>query len=451
MGEQKQHANACSREWRTALGWILLGYGVSLVSLNFGFLILLSPALSCALLWLGARKLRRENDGFQVFWALVLCRIAYSTVTLLGQASSRFLLLDQLLLAMLSLLLQLSMMLAFWVGYRKLCQKLGQPAGNQFLWLFLLTAALWVLTLPGLEMGFLALPLLLLILLLLYRQWHHGSSLPVTEDLFQPAPCFPRSGLAIAGYLAAAGGALLLVMLLGNRLPMNWHLLPDRPADAQLIAQELIDGGMPEAVAADLSDGDLYRLAGGEILQVDNYSDRQSDTRNNAQDVFELTQVVLQTGSQEISVITHFSWLEPPRYRFTDALTLDILAPGYEVRDVGLSTWLYATDDGISYTSRPFFQGLRTTDHNYAERLLDKAQICALFSLPQDGTDLRGYVLYPLKNSGIDENAPWTPPVFAYHHQHAFWNYPACTPLDNEALMGNGPFFSHFFAFPRVN
>lgn len=130
MGEQKQHTTGCSREWRTALGWILLGYGVSLVSLNFGFLILLSPALSCALLWLGARKLRRENAGFRVFWALVLCRIAYSTVTLVGQASFRFLLLDQLLLAGLSLLLQLSTMLAFWAGYRKLCQKLGQPAGN---------------------------------------------------------------------------------------------------------------------------------------------------------------------------------------------------------------------------------------------------------------------------------------------------------------------------------
>lgn len=183
-------------------------------------------------------------------------------------------------------------------------------------------------------------------------------------------------------------------VLWGQQYPMDWQ--PDQPVTkgAENVRQELIALGVPENVAADLSQEDLLQLRGVESAEV-------IQNTINAESVTETT--VTLTFPEGTKKLMHFCWEETLAFRGTEAfaITFDRIIDG-EQEYQSFGRLLYDRNGETMWggfysksveTYYRFGLGYQYGQHQMAT---------ATFSFPFGSENCRGYIVV----DAVAENVP---------------------------------------------
>lgn len=248
--------------WRTAMGQVLWGMGLTTITLNFLYLDYLLPALGTVLLVLGFRTLRRENAALR--WGYILSLAALAT-RYMGYVLSALPLEAGYVPAYITAAVQLALYVCLWRGMVGVSRAAGaeKPAVPAAGAMAVFYAVLLVLAFIGLEGWLLVLPLLVLYMLLLRSMVRLSRALADTGYAITAAPVRLPGWAVLWGSLAALLAAVLLAMCLGQRCAMDWQVRDDAP-QAAAARQELLDKGFPQEVLEDLTAAELLQLDGAE-------------------------------------------------------------------------------------------------------------------------------------------------------------------------------------------
>lgn len=437
--------------WKRAMHRIVWGIGLTTCTLDVWIIKYLMLAVGTVLLWLGFRALRRENRCFTACWVISLIQAAFQFAGLILNATIWGSELDLRWLSYFGLLLPLIQYICLWQGIIEVRRRAGQPAearaAGALIWFYLVLAALALLNVQGL----IVVGALLVVYILILRSL---AKLPHLLDeagyQVQPAPVRVSDGRILVIWFVALLICIPTATLLFGRYPMEWTPRPaGEQAGLEEIRSNLVELGVPEQVADDLSAEDLSSLEGALRVEVDvteepfnNGREVRVTSGNYTQihteyDVKELkvTNLAVELPGKRWQIIHHFQWQVQPKYRTTECIVLWPAARtsirGYQMEGTVTGRLLYDMDGTTylgdyyrlsveDYTTNSFMMG---TEENHWPM--------ALFSLPLDGENCRGYLTYPM-SAGADSKIlkSW----MNYTHQVGFWNYPLMTAEEYEKL-----------------
>lgn len=434
--------------WRMAMRRVVVGLGLTTVTLNFLYLQYLLPAIGVLFLWQGFRTLRRENRWLRLCWLLSLVRLVLFFLTTVRAATVYYSLDPWNWATYTGAFLNLILYFALWRGLLAVQVKAGQPAsapaaGALVIWYCCLFPLAWInLT------GWLAVLPILIIYIVILRQL---ARLPALLDhsgyVVHAAPVRLSDGWAGILWGAALVISLIAASALLCRYPMTWTPAdPNEQAGLGEIRDHLAELGYPEEALADLSADDLAACDGALSVTVDiseepmNNGRRVTSTNGNVNhvstvyDVYELklTSVAVELPGQEWRIFHHFLWQDEPDLRTTESI---LLWTAYHDRDDWLpsgelSGRLLYDREGVTYTGAYYL--LEESSYSYDTLFFGTTSgrdPVAAFSLPLRGDRCRGYVAYGaleleeehLLNSWIN-----------YTHQVGSINYPFRSALETE-------------------
>lgn len=435
--------------WKRAIRRIVWGIGLTTCTLNFWIIQYLMVAVGTVLLWLGFRALRRENRCFTVCWVISLIEAALQFTGFILNATIWG---SEHPLSWLSysiLLLPLIQYICLWQGIIEVRRRAGQPpkagAAGALIWFYLVLVALALLNVQGLIIVGALLVIYILILRSLSKFAH---LLDEAGYQVQPAPVRVSDRSIWIIWFAALLICIPTATLLFGRYPMDWFPRPEgEQAGLEAVRSHLVELGMPEQVTDDLSAEDLSSLE--EALRVE--VEITEEPFNDGQEVrtsmgtytyvhteyvvkeMKVTNLAVELPGKRWQIIHHFQWQVQPQYHTTECIVLWPAArtsiEGYRMDGTVTGRLLYDMDGTTylgdyyrlnveDYTTDSIFWG--TTENQWP---------MALFSLPLDGENCRGYLTYEVKV--LDEG--WILNSWMnYTHQVGFWNYPLMTAEEHE-------------------
>ena len=415
--------------WREPLWRVCWGLALTTITLNFLYLQYILPALGVVLLYLGFRALWRENGWFQLGYGLsALLLLGRGTVTVL-QATPATQWLSSQYGSLVGVALSLGAWLlyfALWRGLKGVFRKGGQTprtrsAGGLVVWYGL------VLLLALVDSAGPLIWLLLLLWVLLLRGLYRTSrALDQAGYAIAPAPVRFSEQRVILVWLGLLLAAVLTCLFLFRRFPVNAS--PTRlEAGQETLRAELVDLGFPEEVLADLTDEEVALLEGADSVVIqENFSSPASAGWDSA-DALELqglnaTFLMVTLPSGRAGFVYWFSWDQPPRSRLTDGLevlpSMDFDSQSMRASPKGRLLWqqdgqtlqaeLAPARSGSVTSSSPVIWG-------------DYSCFDVYVSLPDQGTNIRGYLVWTL--DGFWTSTNWNAQV-NYVHQTSPLIYP---------------------------
>ena len=407
--------------WHSAMGKLLWGLGLLTFRLHLWYLPYLLPLLGAALLYLGARRLRRTNAGFRWTWRLSLVKIFWQVIFLVTAATRLGTLLEAgpafWMVSAVGCGLDFLLLLALRRGIRGAFLDLdGKPPRDWLLpglaaWLGTLALAVWA-TLEPVPAGGMAvlwtrgLGAAVLYGLLLWLLSRQGRALERRGYQIVPAPARCRDGAVIA--LVLLGTVLLTVpaAVWGARTPAPAGTAVGT-TDLEAVRAHLEDLGMPETLAADLSREEL-RLCEGAVAVHESTNHLLNGDPAAPQDLgggtVDLQSWAVVLPDQSIRFFLTFQWLELPDLSIQEAVWAD---PDSGKAFTDLTARLTWTEDGtrlaadlpVSLAGGQKAEELTEEQLWWYEEELKRLgrlqyQPYALFSLPKGGEAVRGYLAY---------------------------------------------------------
>lgn len=437
--------------WKRAIHRIVWGIGLTTCTLNFWIIRYLMVAVGTVLLWLGFRALRRENRCFTVCWVISLIEAAFQFVGFILNATIWGSEHPLIWLSYFGLLIPLIQYICLWQGIIEVRRRAGQPpkagAAGALIWFYLVLAALGLLNIQGLMIVGTLLVIYILVLRSLSKFAH---LLDEAGYQVQPAPVRVSDRSIWIIWFAALLGCISAATLLFGRYPMEWSHRPEgEQAGLEEVRSHLVELGVPEQVADDLSAEDLSSLEGALRVEVEvteepfnngrevrvtsgNYTELRTEY-----DVKELkvTNLAVELPGRRWQVIHHFQWQAQPKYRTTECIALKTAAragvEGIHMEGTITGRLLYDMD-GTTYLGDYYRLGVEAfTSNSILKDSTEKRLFMALFSMPLDGENCRGYLTYPM-SAGEDRKIlkSW----MNYTHQVGFWNYPLMTAEEYEKM-----------------
>lgn len=404
--------------WRQAMNRILAGLTLVTITLNFWNLNTILPALGHILMLLGLRTLRQENRWFTVGFGLSILRAAWMAASIFF--NSTIFSPDLAILQYLNILLDFAFLLCLRCGIRAVQIKAGMEAR--------VASANWLLVFYCI-MVFLALQnytgILGWILVAVY--------VLVIRGLVRLSRALDDSGYAISAapvrfsdrtVKIACAAAIALAMAVGylffSQYPMDWSEQKETSAEAEEIKDTLLALGFPADVLNDLADEDLlncvdaaavisdteiYNISrtGGEPLS---YTITGPDGLPETHTEFiarelRMTHAAVQLDRERDTwvIFHHFRWLEEPDFRGTEALQIwpTSRLDGWSQAS-GYTGRVLCEMDGTTHTAPYYSLGAvtGTSTSVFWENQISTDGI-AVFSLPRDAENGRGYVSYTIK------------------------------------------------------
>ncbi len=449
--------------WKKAMSRVLVGLALNAVTLNFGWLNYILPAIGTILLMLGFRALRHENKWFRSCFILSIIHAAYFfssmilNTTIIQSAVYASQITQVLTIANLALLL--IEFVCLWRGFISVQQKVNLPphargAAALIVW-YALMCVLGLIRYSGLIIAGAMLVGYVFIIRSLYKLSQeldeagyaiHPASLKVTDRSI----VFSLVSLLLAGFICG--------YTFGGSYPMEWTALdPAEHTDVVDIKSRLISLGFPEYVLNDISAEDIAACEGAMQVVVDVTDEPVNDGRiveteygsgsnryivqDTVYDVKELriTGVGVQIpGERERWIIFHhFLWTADPGFHGTESIQL---WPAYRDLSEG---WISAGDvtgrvlynaNGETFAADYFFLGSRTYTSNssfWGEQ--SNTDVFAAFSMPRNSEKQRGYVAYPVDE--VQDGyiiSSW----FNYTHQKSWFQYPVMTAMEKRIANG---------------
>ena len=453
--------------WKRAMKRVLMGLALNTVTLNFWCLNYILPAIGMVLVLLGFRTLRRENRWLRSCFIITAIRCAYFFPFLILNTmpiqSTVYASPVISVLSALNLGLQFALFFSLWRGLRAVQEKAGlTPGAGGAVALMVLFVVLCLLGLIQYS-GWLIFGVMIASYFFILRSlWKLSKELDEAGYAVQTAPV-KVPDLAVAITISA----VLFVgcacgYLFGGRYPMDWNEMSATEHDSvEEIKEHLLELGFPEYVLNALTAEEITACEGALQIVVDVYDHpanegRQVTTKEPGEpgsgvDWRYVTKTVYDEKELRITgvgvqipgereqwiIIHHFLWTTNPGFYGTESIQL---WPAYRNTKQG---WGSAGDvtgrvlydkDGTTYTAPYYSLGEQTFTSNsifWGEQT--STDIFATFSMPRNGENHRGYVMYPIIEM---QDGYITDCWINYTHQCTWMQYPAVTAM--EKRMTNG-------------
>lgn len=426
--------------WRRAMHRIVWGIGLTTCTLNVWNLDTAMLMVGTVMLWLGFRTLRRENRWFTACWGISLIEVVFRLAVFILNATTTWgAEYSHGWLTYFVLLLPLVQYICLWQAIKEVRRRAGQPvearAAGALIWFYLVLTALALLNVQGL----IFVVAILVIYILILRSLNKFSNL-LDEAGYQVQPALVRISDRSIWILWCV--ALLVCIttapILFGRYPMEWSPRPEgEQAGLEEVRANLVELGMPEQVADDLSPEDLSAMEGA--IQVEVFQDEMSFPLENWGEICLGTNLAVKLPGGRWKIIHHFQWQTGPRYRTTECIAVSAADPGgYHMEELLTGRLLYDRD-GTTYVGDYYRLSLEK-DRPTALAAADRQQRVwpvALFSLPLRGENCRGYLMYEVEALVGDGYMLYS--YMNYTHQISLWNYPLETAQQQggQGIMGD--------------
>lgn len=445
------------KPWRKAMNRILWGTGLTTLTLNFLNLDTILPGIGIILMVLGYRTLRNENKWFKAAYFIAIARALWfcmsvffhSTVLTEGTAIEDFLVLGTYIWQIPLFISLLSLR----NGIRSVQKKVGLPAHGGT-GLLIWYVAIFLLALVSFQ-GLIIWVLLIGYICILRGLYKLSKELDEAGYSVSPAPVKTSDKAITIGYAAVLSILLAVGYLFFSHYPMNWTPAEIKvSSQTEAIAQELMDLGFPETVLQDMTDEEILACDGATfvLVQVRDYDIKQNRGIGTQEEIdngkialitpdqgeanirFTFIGVKFGDERERWKLIQHFEWLTDTEFCGTEAIQMwpaDRL-DGWSM-DTDVTGRILYDKEGTTYTSDYHFLG----DVSYQKSgfLADMIgqynnhDVFATFSLPEDGTRQRGYLMYDIleMNDGCIIDS-W----FNYIHQRSQFQFPVKSAMEYE-------------------
>lgn len=409
--------------WKKSMNRILWGVGLTTLTLNFWNLDTILPGIGLIIALLGFRSLRKENAWFSLAYILTILRVVWFVICVFFHATvyaGEPEILNMLQLGSYGMLLPgFGVLLALRNGIRRVQIKAGlQPHGGTGL-------VIWygILLILGLirYTGIAAWGLLVAYFFMIRNLALMSKELDEAGYMIVPAPV-KWSDLTLKLLYTAC---LVIVLLIGycfcNHHPMDWQVWhPEEKESTEEIRQELMDLGFPQHILADMTNADIQTLEGADFVlvkQVDFDVDQNARIRTSeelkehrgngisedqGQRQLRTTFIGVRFPGEpeQWTIIHHFAWLTERQFCGTEAIQM-------WPADQQVDAWRRISEfrgrvlydhNKITYASDYHSLGETTYEATSIAVALTgqttSTDVYATFSLPSEGKNQRGYVLY---------------------------------------------------------
>jgi len=380
--------------WRGAMRSIFIGIALSVLTFGFVFPDLLLNTASVVLMYLGFRSMRKENRWFAWGYRLTLVLMVSALVrfaigsTIWNTAITQSV--PGQIFGYLLNAVMLFVMLCVRQGIRQVQKQADIDSDTRHLTVAM-AVYLAVVALPLLpwsqarEFGILGATVAFV--WLLYKAYRNMGE---AGYAIHPA-AVKLSKVSI--WLIAAGLAVVCVVtgfLFFRQYPMQWEKKESSvSAQAEAIREDLIALGMPQNIAADLSEADLLELEGAEKI----YAKIQSNPNDPVS--FNYVSVLL---PDSLKLLVHFRWNTDDVFRGTETFHFEYDQDDTNsqlIADSCHGRLLY--NKGSSSYASPYaklLNGVYYKATGYQEiTYVPKKAFFATFSMPAGGENCRGYLI----------------------------------------------------------
>ena len=443
--------------WKQATNRILIGLGLTSLTLNFLCLNYILPSIGAILVLLGFRTLRGENRWFRCGFVAAAIRTICLLVVLVSNTTiwpslASFAMLFRILGA--SLLLFLLFIYVFlWMGLRAVQRGAGmlvrvRGAAGLIVWYGIL-CLLALVQYRGIVIGIVMVIAYLRILFSLRR---------LAQDLEETGYAIRTAPIHTTDLRLSLSLCIILIIGMtfgyaaGGTYPMNWDPVAENgQTDVQEIRSHLLELGFPEEVLRDLTDEDVSACAGADRVVVDVTDEPVNDGRtvttrteegdrthihqSTVYDVRELhiTGIGVRIpGERERWILFHhFLWTTDPGFRGTESIQLWPAWQGMEERwspDGTLTGRVLCDMDGQTLAA-PFYslETERFQQNSIFQAPETRSDPFACFSFPREAKNMRGYLTYRILQN---EDGWLVNSWFNYTHQRTWLQYPVVTAME---------------------
>lgn len=419
--------------WRAAMNCVLIGLALTAITLNFCLLNYILPTIGVISMLLGFRTLRRENGWFRVCYILAVIRTACQlpllalNATICQQAVYSLPLFPDMLTA-LNAAICFALIFCLWGAFRAVQRKAGLPAhagGTAALMVWY--ALICLLALIQYAGMIVVLALLVVYILCIRALFKLSKQLDEAGYVIQAAPVRMTDRTLVGALLAVLAAGVIGGYLFLNSYPMEWTVVePAVHSQVEGIKAHLAFLGFPEEILDDLTVEDVRACDGAlrVVVDVDVFSFGEDDAEQLC-----VTGIAVELSGEreQWKLFHHFRWLDDPGFYGTEAIQLwpaSRLNEGWSSAGEVTGRVLY-TEEGKTYAAPYYSLGSETYTSSsifWGERT--STDIFAVFSMPGDGENHRGYISYAIQEmqDGWVINS-WV----NYVHQRTWMQYPVLT------------------------
>lgn len=405
--------------WKKAMDRVLWGVGLTTVTLNFWNIDTILPAFGLVMALLGFRSLRKDNHWFCLAYVLTILRILWFLLCLFLQTTvysgepkiSQFLQIGTYLMLIPCFLILLSLR----NGIRRVQKKAGLPphGGTGLLIWYGILLVLGLFSYTGIA----AWGLLIAYFFMIRNLILMSQELDEAGYTVSPAPVRYSDLTIKILYTAMIIIALMIGYCFCNQHPMNWQ--EATLAEDTELKQVLSNMGFPDHVLDDMTTEDIQALEAANyvIVKQQDYDVDQNSIVLTAEDHSEdrINGITEDQGERQLRttfiavrfagdqerwrIIHHFQWLTDRDFCGTEAIQMwptDHI-DGW-IMDGALQGRVLYDLAGVTYTSDYHSLGSTTYETNDITAAMlgqtTSTDVYATFSLPSEGENQRGYVLY---------------------------------------------------------
>ena len=441
--------------WKQTYENILIGMGFIGITLNFLFLNQLLPFIGILLVFTGFRKLRRENQWFQIGYAGAGLKVVVTIVSIvLGAVLGH----EEIyasyvwkVIAFCGGILPIVLMGCFYFGMRAELKKQNVNINHEVLlhiliW-YVVVVALAAWNYQGL---ILALIILAAYIGILVELKHIAEKLEEAGYILEEQTVRISNGKCVGCAVVLTVAGLFSAYLFLDSYHMEWTMVKEsQDPVSEEIKDHLLSLGLPEDILNDLTEEDLLECKNARqvFVERDDYPMNDgikvvSGTEGYTQYSTEYPQKELKLSGAAIEleqkgqwkVIHHFRWNEDPGFRGTESLQIYPVYSGQKsgwTVNGGLTGQVLYEKNGTLYTAD--YAALQNENYNTRDGfpfydMMEHSSIFAEFSMPRHGENCRGYVAYEIKEK---ENDWWIDSWLNYTHQNTLVQYPVLSAADH--------------------
>lgn len=443
--------------WRKAMNHVLWGTGLTTLTLNFWNLNFILPTIGLVLLLLGYRTLRNENGWFKTAYIITAVKSVWfcisvffqSTVLVEESAVSTFLSVSTHVLLIPSFISLLSLR----NGIRAVQKKAGLPphGGTGLLIWYLIILLLAFINFEGFSLW------ILLIAYCFILRGLYKLSKELEEAGYSISPASVRiSNKSVAIVYTSVLAALIAAgYLFFNHYPMHWMPTETTRSDqVEDIAEELIDLGFPKIVLEDMTNEEILACEGASLVLVESrdYDVEQNRGIGTQEEIdggkralitpdqaeahlrFTFIGVKFSDEREHWKLIQHFEWLTDIGFCGTEAIQMwpSNRSGGWTMSTDVTGRLLYEKDGTTQAADYYSLGEVSYQKDGFLASMIgqyDNHDVFATFSLPNDGTRQRGYLMYDILEL---EDGYIVDSWFNYIHQRSQVQFPVKSAMKFE-------------------
>lgn len=443
--------------WRKAMNRVLWGTGLTTLTLNFLNLDMILPAIGLVLLLLGYRTLRNENGWFKTAYIISAVRSVWfcisvffqSTVLMEESGVSTFLAVGTYIWLIPAFIGLLSLR----NGIRSVQKKAGLPphGGTGLLIWYLVILLLAFINFEGFALW---------ILMIAYGFILRGLY-KLSKELTEAGYTVSTSPVKVSDKAVAITYVSILLVLIAagylffSHYPMQWsHAEATHSEQTAAVEEDLMELGFPETILQDMTDEEILACEGAAFVLVHNRDyDIEQDRGIGTQEEIDGGKRALITPDQgeahlrftfigvkfsdereHWKLIHHFEWLTDVDFCGTEAIQMwpSNRSGGWTMSTDVTGRLLYEKDgethiadyhslDEVSYQKTGLLAGMIGQYDNH--------DVFATFSLPNEGSRQRGYLMYDILEM---QDGYIVDSWFNYIHQRDQFQFPVKTAMEFE-------------------